>query len=580
MKKIALLSAVAAAVLLLGALGVAYWKRLAPPAVRPDALLPGGTLLLVEAVDLPRTALRWQNTELNKLWEEAEVQAFLEKPLATHPAFQRAGQLRKDLVKLWPRQAFAAVVSMEGAAPKMLGGYSFAGDGKVAEAWLAEARRTMKDAHPAGKAELILHGKTEIATYTDHDFVLAEATHAGWHLAANDLALLKAALDRLDARKETRTPGLAEDADYQKSFASLPADADLRIYARTGVFVERLQAALSAGDPTKPTGLEALGKIRGIAAVSKIEGAQFHDAVFTLSEQTEKAEPLARPALELTDPDTAAFYSVPTSVFNVSQLPMEMRSMVPFLSTLEQAEKATLSDLPAIFGPEISVIVPKLRGPLSATVALGLRDPQRAASLAEALTDKKLGEDAWTATEEEGLRVYSAPASGGLLSLAPVLTVTDRYWLLATSPASLARLAHRDEAAPQLDHTAAWREVAGSVVAPTQSFGYVNLGSLFESYYATARVALGVGLLGSEGMGQYVDAGKLPSAPVVSRHLGAIAFSQANVPGGSLWEARGSISAGEALLGGAATLLWTRSAVPALPGAATQGAKKESVDPP
>src|SRR4051812_46350541 len=80
MKKIALLSAVAAAVLFLGALGVTYWKRLAPPAVRPDALLPGGTLMLVEAVDLTRTAQRWDKTELNQLWEEPEVQAFLEKP--------------------------------------------------------------------------------------------------------------------------------------------------------------------------------------------------------------------------------------------------------------------------------------------------------------------------------------------------------------------------------------------------------------------------------------------------------------------------------------------------------------------
>src|SRR3954466_13718010 len=95
MKKIALLSAIAAAVLLLGVLGVAYWKRLAPPAVRPDALLPGGTLMLVEAVDLTRTAQRWDKTELNQLWEEPEVQAFLEKPLATMPAFQQAGQLRK-----------------------------------------------------------------------------------------------------------------------------------------------------------------------------------------------------------------------------------------------------------------------------------------------------------------------------------------------------------------------------------------------------------------------------------------------------------------------------------------------------
>src|SRR5947209_4607902 len=217
MKKVAKLSAVAAAVLVLAAVGAVFWKRLAPPAVRPDALLPGGTLLLVEAVDLPRTAIRWQKTELNQLWQEPEVQAFFAKPLATFPPFQQAGRLRKELVELWPRQAFVAVVSMDGTTPKMLAGFSFLGHAQIAEPWLAAARRTMKEAHPAGQAELILHGKTEIATYTDHELVFAEATHAGWHLAANDLALLQAALDRLDAPKEKRAPGLADGPDYRNA---------------------------------------------------------------------------------------------------------------------------------------------------------------------------------------------------------------------------------------------------------------------------------------------------------------------------------------------------------------------------
>ncbi|HEV7401588.1 MAG TPA: hypothetical protein VGO11_01630, partial [Chthoniobacteraceae bacterium] len=557
------------AVLLLAALGAVYWKRLTPPAVRPDALLPGGTLLLVEAVDLPRSALRWQKTELNQLWQEPEVQAFLEKPLATYPAFQQAGQYRKELVKLWPRQAFAAIVSMDGSTPKMLGGFSFAGEGKVAEPWLADARRKMKEAHPAGKAELILHGKIEIATYTDKDFVFAEATHADWHLAANDLALLKGALDRLDASKETRAAGLAEDADYRNSFAALPPDAELRIFARTGVFVDHLQAAVSAGDPTKATGLEALGKVRAVAAVSKIEGGQFHEAVFSLGDQGGKPEPLARPALELTDPETTGFYTIQTGALGLAGLPPELSGMVPFLGPLEAAlksEKATLADLPEIFGPEISLIIPPFRGPLSATLAVGLRDPQRAASLAAALADPKLGEEAWTKSDEEGLTVYTAPLGGGLLSIAPVLTVTDRYWLLGRSPASLAPLVQRDVSTPQLDHTAAWREVTGAVVAPTQSFGYFNLGSLFESYYATLRPLIALGLVGSDEVGRYVDAGKLPNAAVVSRHLGGMAFSQATVPSGSLWEARGNISAGEALLVGAAAWLWSGAEMPELPG--------------
>lgn len=582
MKKVAILSAVAAVVLLLAALAVVNWKRLAPPAIRPDALLPGDTLLLVEAVDLPRSALRWQKTELNHLWQEREVQAFLEKPLASLPAFQQAGNLQKQLVKLWPRQAFAAVVSMDGSRPKVLGGFSFAGDDKVAQPWLSSARRKLKDAHPAGKAELILHRKIEIATYTDKEFVLAETTHEGWYLAANDLALLKSALDRLDAAKETRAPGLEADADYKQAFAGLPADAELRVFARTGVFVDHLAAAMAAGDPTKTTGLEELGKVRAIAAISKIDGARFHDAVFSLGGGGEKAEPLTRQALELTEAETAGFYSTQIGSLGLSGMPPELAGWVPFLATLETAlksQKMTMADLPEIFGPELSVILPSLRGQLSATIAIGVRDPQRAATLAQALADPKLGEAAWTSSEEEGLRVYSAPAMGGLPVAAPVLTVTGRYWLIGRSPASLASLVQREDGKPQLDHTAAWREVTGAIAAPTQSFGYLNLASLFESYYPTLRVALGFGLIGSEDVGQYVDAGKLPNATVVSKHLGGLAFSQATVPGGSLWEARGNISPAEALLAGVAAWFATGAKLPELPGLSPEMVRGLSTPP-
>ena len=160
--------------------------------------------------------------------------------------------------------------------------------------------------------------------------------------------------------------------------------------------------------------------------------------------------------------------------------------------------------------------------------------------------------------------------------------MTDRYWLIGRSPSSLAPLIHREVATPQLDHTALWREVAGSVVAPTESFGYVNLGSLFESSYPALRVAIGFGLVGSEDVGPYVDAGKLPNAAVVSRHLGALALSQAAVPGGSLWEARGNISAGEALLAGAAAYLWSGAKLPELPGAAPSATEStpRADDPP
>ena len=570
MKKIAVLVVVIVLVVLAISAGVLYWQRLAPPSVRPDALLPADTLLLVEAANLPRSASRWESTELYKLTQEPEVQAFLEKPLATMPALAKAGDLRKDLVKLWPRQLFAAVVSVEGTTTKMIGGFSYAGNEKVAEAWLADARAKVKSAHPAGKADLVLHGKAEVVTYTDKDFVFAETTHKGWHFAANDLALLGDTLDRLEAGAKSTAPTLAGDAEYQKSFAALAAEPDLRLFARTGVFVDRLVAAASAGDPTQKPALEALHKTRALAAISKMEGGQIHDAVFTLGESEAKPAPLARAALELTDPDTAVFFSTQLGSPDLSVIPPELRNMLPFIGTLESALKsvgATPADLPAIFDSELSFIIPRPRGKMNSVLAIGLRDAPKAAKLAEGLVAPALGEQAWTASEEDGLKLYSAPATGGLLlATPPVLTLTDRYWLLSNSPAGFTPLLQRQDTTPQLDHTAAYRELAGSVVAPTQAFGYFDLGAIFDSYYGSLRPLMVIGMVGSEEAGRYIDAGKLPNAPAVSRHLGAFVMSQGAVADGTLWEARGNISAAQLILGAAGGYFASGTPLPAVPG--------------
>jgi len=561
MKKLATISVLAVALLLIAVLAaVLLWKRVTAITAHPAELVPADTLFLAEVVDLHQTIVRWPGTELNKLFEEPEVKSFLEKPMSHWDSKSGGDKYAADLIKTMPRQIFVAVTSLDAGKPKFLGGFSFAGDRAAAQRLLEEPRQQLKAGHPTGHAELATYRDIELQTYTDRDFVLAEVFHKGWYLAASDVALLKSTIDRLEAANPKKDPAagtLAADEAFRHTVSAVPADSEIRLYGKLSALTDRLATAM-IGMEGMNGALKDLQEVQGVAASSKIEGGQWRDTIFTY--RPGKAGPpaavLPRQALALTTADTAVFYSTDLGGDELGSVPPELLRSVPFVPAFEAALKeqnATLKDLGSIFGHEVSLIVQNGKGGNFGTaIALPLQDHDRAAQLAKALTSPNRGAEAWSADDSDGLPVYSPPGSA-----APVIAITDRFCLVGASASSIASFLKPPGGAAQLDSTPAFKTAAATVSPPTTAFGYIDLGTLFESGYVLARPLLAVTLATNESTSEYIDAGKLPSGGVIGRHLGTTVISQSTRPDGNLWESRGNLSTAQLVFGGGGALIAT-----------------------
>lgn len=568
-------------VVLLGGAGAVtlLWKRTASASVDSATLVPGETLFFAELTDLPRSAVRWRGTELNKLWNEADVQAFMEKPLANYPPLIEARRSSNDLVKLWPRQAFTSVVTLDGKKATMIAGFSYLGSKAAADRLLAPFRQQYRSARPTGRAELTQHGSVEVETYSTESETLAEAFHKGWYLAASSVELLKATLDRLDAGKSMQ-PALAQDSLYQEAIAGLPKEPDVRCFVRTGVMMDRLAAALEVSQGSGASGLATLRASRALAASSKIDAGQWLDSVFSVAPQShsggssvegsqtksgeagaalgsgaEALPVMTRNALALTTPETVFFSSVPIEGLRGSAVSVDsLKQFIPFVGTMETvlaSQGWALTDLPGIFGPEVAVVVPRAQiTSFSAVVAAEVRDEKRAQALVEALTSPSLGASAWSTEKGEGLTLCTAPADAQA-SFTPVLGIVDGFWLLGLNTGGITDVAHRPDGAVRLDESPGFRQVAERVSPPSLLFGYVDLGRLFQASYPLARTLLAFSAAGGPEAGKYADFGKLPSAQVIAPHLGSTVLSETSTAGGRLWELRGNITPLPAVLVGA-----------------------------
>ncbi len=80
-------------------------------------LLPAETLLFVDLPNLPRTAVRWPQTGLAKIFMEPELQKFLEKPRSAGGPGKMLDEKLTQILRLAPREVFFAVTSIDGPSP-------------------------------------------------------------------------------------------------------------------------------------------------------------------------------------------------------------------------------------------------------------------------------------------------------------------------------------------------------------------------------------------------------------------------------------------------------------------------------
>lgn len=536
------------------AVGLVFFKRASSHHLPAVELAPADTIFFLHFPDLKRSAVRWPQTGLAKIGAEPEMQTFLAKAKESAPMKLWTEKIWK-LANVDPGEGFLAVTSIDGNAPKFIAGFSFAGRKSTMEEFLAEPRAEFKKSYPAGKSDVVLQGKTEIETFTYDDKTVGEAIQDGWYLVSNDMELLRKTLSVPPEGLGAQALGANEL--YKKATSHLPADGEAVAYAKVSVLTERLVSLLVAsGQTPDPKQVEQLKNMQALAWGTKFEGAQMRDTLFLLSPGGDKEAPLARNSLALSGPGTFLTYASALPVtFDVPESSLALGMLVPSFGAMQKGledKGLKLSDFGKAFGPEFGVVANWIENAMqpSLLLALDVRDAATARTFVEVFTGDLPGSPAWGRKEENGVTIYQSPASGGLIPITPTAALTDKFLVIGFSqPEILAALEQLKSGQAAIASTPGYGPAVKAVGAPTSGFAYLDMKTLFERSYGTFRPFLAMSLMFSPEAGQYIDAGKLPNAETIGKHLTPSVYSQSVTEEGTLVESVGTLTFNQVMVG-------------------------------
>ncbi len=542
-----------------------------PHMARAAELVPAEAIVFAQFPDLPRTGERWKSTALSQLWNEPEMQAFLEKPRAKIAKEQSLLPQLARLQNVGVGEAFFAVTSIDGTEPRFVAGFSFSGSRSEVEALLAEPRAALKKARPTGRAELVNYGAAEIETFTEKEATVAGVFRDNWYFLANNLELLEQTLDRYDHKNDSAAGSLAKAAIFLEATAPLPADRDALIVAQLGTVMDRVTALLLAsGQKMDEKQVADLKKTTAIAAATKLDGTQFRDTIFVLSPGGKTEAPLARNSLALTSPATLLYFAlalpaaieVPDSA--AAMLPMILPNLAPMQKSLA-AKGLSFAEWNQAFGPEFGAVMdwPPATLQPSLMLTLDVRDAAKARAFADALTGPVAGGPAWLRKEENGATIYSAPPADGLQLVTPTFALTEKFLVAGLSAEAVGPVGARLKSeGANLSGAPAFESAGKTVGAPTSAYGFIDLRGLFERAYGTFRPFIIMSLAFAPDAGEWIDGAKLPTTETFTKHLGPIVMSQSTSERGTLLESRGTLTINQVLVAAVGAAI--RAALPNL----------------
>ncbi len=555
--------------LLLLAAGAAFYFLRQDAGVAAPKLAPAATVLFVDLPDIQRTQERWEATALHKLGQEPEVAAFLERPASKVPGLDATRDKARKIADLKPREAFFALASIQEEIPRFVAGLKFKGKKEDLDPLLDDARNRIHAAWPAGKADLAKYGSVEIETFTNGDLVFAAAFDKEWYLVADDLALLKTTIDRVEGKGDAPGGTLEDEPRYKASLKHLPAESDGILYVQPETVTQRLLSlATAAGAQVQAAEVDQIKAIHGAAAAVKLDGENLRDALFVLAPSGKGETPMARSALLLTSTNTL-FYGA--AVLGHIRLPAGAAAaaapwMPPGFALPRLGFGA--ADFEAAFGPELSSLMdwPSGYPQPSLLFSLDVRDAGKAKALLDTLFAGPLGA-AWAHRQLDGTHYY-VMSSSQIPTITPSLALTDKFLFLGPNfdevKAAVQNAANPASSGASLPKTAAFQAAAGLVSKPSRSFVYIDGQALCERVYGTLRPFAILWANFQPKLLEYVDPNKLPSTETLMRHLGPIVYSTSATEDGRLVESAGTVTFTELLgsvaIGGGIAVLPTLKA--------------------
>jgi len=517
------------------------------------ALLPRETIFLAHVPDFNRTRDQFDHSDVCLLYREPAVQEFLRKPLTKLPKKAAASQTLREIEQLDPKNVFFALTSMANDSLKVVMGFRFREDPNSAEkiitGWYSEALGNPSD------RETIDYQRRKIHISTFGLFSLATVYDRNWFFASNNLAEIKALLDRADGRVKNAKNKLDADESYRAAGAHMPSSYAASFYLQPKTISERLAALRAAiqssGAPDERVLLE---QVRSISGAMYFESGKIHDLLFVGMPKLEQDAALSRSSLALGTKETFFYLSM---LLNVGQKIDALNqaagiggAVQRFFQTFSDSG-ITADDWKASFGVELASLADwPSNAPLpSLILTLPVIDMVKASKIVEAVThaDKNA---IWTQTEKDSVRYFSMPSPATLVAITPTIALSNRILVAGFNPVSIEQAIQRDgSGSSELSNSQTYQAAAKLVPSPTNFFAYIDAALLYSRLDASLRPMLIMASAFMPGMTDSVDLTRLPAAEVITKHLSPSVSSQRYDGDGYVAESVGPITLDQSAIG-------------------------------
>jgi hypothetical protein len=535
-------------------------KRFATAKLEIPSVLPAETLVLLQLPDFPGTKVAWRQTALRKIVREPDVSAYIKLLEPMLPHFEAAKRKLGEIAKIDPIQAFIAVTDN---APTVIAGIEFAGKRSDVDVLLNELKTKMQEMAPAGRADIAMHAGHEVQMFHLKEKTFAASFHQRWFLIANSVDLLEQTLDSFVASHALGFETLASNPHFRKSVSRMPQNPDALLFVQTGSLIDRVVTLLSvSGQKLDSDKLKELQKVQALAAAMKFEGQNIRDSIFLLKPGEKAGEPLDKPALAFSTAETRLFYTSRFEVPDKIELPDASLDVTGVLQLFKgaifqlQARGITMKDIRRAFGHEIGSILAWNDGRIypSFLTILEVRDFEEAKRLLDAAAEITVGGAVLSRREMEGGVFYSFNWIGSSWFPTPSVALSSNYAVIGLSLDDImAGLAEVSSGTGRgiLSNEANFDAASASVITPTVAFAYIDAAALFGRIYRLAKTSLAAWSTLAPPSAPFLDPARLPLADSVTKHLGSIVYSQAEVENGVISESVGTVTLSQSLVAAA-----------------------------
>ena len=541
----------------LAAVGILYGLRRAQttPHAAVTALLPRGTIALAHVPDFNRTRDDWHGSDIYKLYREPAVQGFLSKPLSKVPQRDTAADGVSEIERLDLKDAFVALISIENNNPHLAGGFRFRGSQSDAEKIVGKWRS--KIVRDASVTESVQYEQHRIDIVGAAPNQIATVYNGQRFFASNDLAELKAVLDRADGRAPT-TAGpsgggkdqqstLERDDAFRAAMKHMPASYALLFYLQPKALSEKLTSLRNAigvaGDKNT-----AVDQIHNICAATRFDRGKIRDVLFVGMPRTQSQQKLTRSSLALGTADTFLYLATllnPDRLAGINQGGLPLGSWLQKVFDAAARAGVTVNDWKAAFDLELGSLAdwPQSGRWPSIITALRVKDPVRANKIVNALSHA-IDEDApWTKTQKNGVLYFYMQSPAALFAITPTIALSNQVLIVGLDSVSVETAMNRStKSSAGLANSPAYKSAARAVPAPTDAFVYIDSALLYSRLDAALRPMLLMSAAFMPAISDYVDVGKLPPPEIVTKHLSPMTSSQRYDGDGYVTESTGPVT--------------------------------------